>query len=86
MERNPRCRSGWRWEITGLKAAIMLKNIMPYLIDKKSQAEIAVEYDRIKRAINCRGGKGHTAENRKIFFDMEERITKLKKVHHSATL
>lgn len=80
--KKPKCRSGWRWEVTGKKAAKLLSDVLPHLIDKREQAEIALRYDGLRRAINCRGGKGHSAENKQQFSEMENRLRDLKRVQH----
>jgi hypothetical protein len=44
------CRMVYRWNQTDSKAAEFLRLILPYLKTKKAQAEIALEYQDLKRS------------------------------------
>ncbi len=51
--RNPdaSCRTSelWKWIISGEKAAAMLKKVLPFLIRKKKEAEVAIAFEQKKR-------------------------------------
>jgi hypothetical protein len=82
--RKANCRDGMRWEVTGLKAAEFLNDVLPHLIEKREQAVLAIQYDSMRRSINCRGGVGHSAENKLAFLAIEKSLRELKRVQHCA--
>lgn len=79
-------RPGVRWEITGLKAAAFLKDVCPYLIEKRDQATLALEYQGLKASLNVRGGKGYSPAEREQFLAIEARIRAMKKPVHDYAL
>lgn len=54
--KSPDRRICYFWKVTGKKAGLALKRIRPYLLDKGSQADLAIEY-----AATCGNGGGRTS-------------------------
>ena len=50
-----RTREGWAWTLNTKRAALFLKDILPYLRNKRDQAELAIRFQERKKQ---RGGKG----------------------------
>jgi hypothetical protein len=46
----------WRWSISGDETLRVLKNCLPYLIEKQDQAELAIELIESKKTIRNRKG------------------------------
>ena len=51
--KNPKRKDIWRWVITGNKVLTFLELIYPYLKLKKAQAELVINFQKVRR------GKGH---------------------------
>ena len=47
--KNPRCALTWNWWVSGKDAAQALAELRPYLLVKKEQADIALEFAQLKR-------------------------------------
>ena len=77
-----RSRPGVRWEITGQKAAAFLTDVLPYLVERRDQARLALKLHVIKRRLNVRGGKGYTQAQRDVFASISKEVRRLKKIHH----
>lgn len=69
-----------RWAASSNQAAEFLKLILPYLHNKKEQAEIAIEFQSIE---TIRGGKGGMVDNNIILARQEcvERLRRAKNPH-----
>ena len=62
----------WKWYIDGKKGCVFLSDMMPYLIIKKEQAKLALEFS----ALNT--GKGKSTEAKKRQEAISKEIKKLK--------
>lgn len=49
-------RPQWVWEATGNHAAAALERLLPYLVVKRAEAELAIQYQRWKNT-NVRRGR-----------------------------
>jgi len=76
-------RSGVRWEITGKRTETFLSDLLPYLIEKKEQAELALHYQRKKIALNVRGGKGYSDSQRAYFKEVEVKLRSMKQTEYT---
>lgn len=74
-----------RWRVTSKRgAAAVLKKVMPYLIEKREQAECLLEYcRRVKAPENCHSGS--TPEELQFREDTYRKMSELKRTEAPAT-
>lgn len=63
-------------------AAKCLTDLLPYLVEKRDQAEAALDYQSRKYATGIRGGKGYSAEQKAEFIEIEGNVRKMKTCIH----
>ena len=85
---NPKNRDLYTWQISHRKCIPMLQSILPYLICKKSQAELAIQFQDTKHyGGGIRGQKGRPAKPDSELAIEEERyllMRQLKNNSHSS--
>lgn len=62
----------WKWYIDGKKACAFLSDIMPYLIIKKEQAKLALEFSSLNT------GKGKSTKAKERQEEIYEKVKELK--------
>ncbi len=56
---NPKWSKYFDWRLTSVNALVLLEVLLPYLILKREEANIAIEFQKIKSSTR-HGGKGYT--------------------------
>jgi hypothetical protein len=75
--------SYWRWYVAGKDALFVLEKCLPYLVEKKNQAELAIELLRSKTPlkkqhtkgiVGCTGEKPHILKRQAEIYDLVKRL------------
>jgi len=69
---NPNARQQWRWQASGATAVSVVADVLPYLIEKREQAILLLEYRSLRS----------TAENRPRRDEIKSQIKALKRLEH----
>jgi hypothetical protein len=69
----------YKWNVSTHKAVSCLKLILPYLVAKKDQAEVGIEFSKTTKSP---GRRGYTDEETRVRHAMYESISALKRVPH----
>ena len=83
--KNSNWKDCYEWSLTANKAAGVIQIIMPYLIIKKRQGDLALRLNRAKRAVNrarCRWDINYKIRKQKIY---ERLKTECKRLNHRGT-
>lgn len=62
---NPRHRDVFQWRVDAGKARPVLFAVLPYLLLKREQADIAIQYLNTHRMVGCRGHSKEMIEQRR---------------------
>lgn len=81
-KRKGKARPTVRWELTGSKAAAFLNDVLPHLIEKREQAEVALRYYNYQTSLKVRGGKGYTSDQRLLLDTLAKELKGLKRELH----
>lgn len=71
-------RNSWRWEINGKSGGDFLTTLFPYLVLKKEEARLALEFRIHLRSKSLGRGRGLSKEEREIRESYRKRIRELK--------
>lgn len=74
-------RDKYYWQISGIKAMDVLILTLPYLREKKPQAELAIKLQQLKKYESC-GCKGMPISERNKRISIIKQIKALKRVNH----
>jgi hypothetical protein len=73
-------RASWTWTIYNQQAFKLLKMLLPYLVTKKAEANVAIEFQQHVVETPCCGCNGLSAETLKIREAMYQECKRLKKL------
>ena len=77
-KKNPNHRDWFNWQVANLQAKRFIEDILPYLVIKKEQAELALKWQDIKS--NRHYGRGHLVTEEELCTrnKLKEEISRLK--------
>jgi hypothetical protein len=68
----------YRWHLDGSKALAFLEVIVPYLVVKKEQVELAIQFWKLPWRGVSKRGIGRSIEQIKVDLEMADRLKKMK--------